>query len=63
MIASSPGKIDAGIATVAVSSPFWLRWIEEISTVATLVLPILGAILVLLRIWTTYREFKNRKDR
>lgn len=40
------------MAGLAVLSPFWLPWLQDVSTIAALLLPILGGLWLLVQIWS-----------
>ena len=50
--------LNNSIAGLAVLSWFWLPWLQDISTVAALLLPILGGLWLLVQIWS--RLFKGK---
>lgn len=50
------------IAGAAVTSPLWLEWLRDVSTVAGFLVPILGAIWLLVQIVTKIVEMAEPKD-
>lgn len=51
-----------GIATAAVLSPLWMKSLEELSAIASMVLPILGALWLAIQILGYLWKVYNRKD-
>ena len=44
-------NLTSWLAGLAVISPMWLPWLQDVSTIAALLLPILGGIWLLVQIW------------
>jgi len=49
------------VATTAVASPVWLPWLQEASTIAATLAPILGAIWLTVQIWAKVSETLRKK--
>lgn len=47
-------------ATAAVISPFWLPWLNTTSEIASVILPILGVLWLVVQIVAKVREFRRR---
>lgn len=51
------------IASTAVTSPAWLPWLQNVSEVAAMLAPILGAIWLIVQIYSKISEhIRKRKD-
>lgn len=51
------------VAVGAIASPLWLPQIEYFSTVASAVLPVLGAVWLLVQIYSKFQENKREQER
>lgn len=49
-------KATDAVAGAAITSPLWYHWLEQVSTWAALVLPILGCIWLAVQIYSKWRE-------
>ena len=50
--------LNSWLATLAVLSPVWLPWLQDVSTVAALLLPIFGGMWLMVQIWS--KIFKGK---
>lgn len=50
------------VATAAVTSPLWLEWLREVSLVAGLLVPILGAGWLIVQIYYKVRDESGAGD-
>jgi len=50
------------VAAAAVTSPMWLEWLREASLIAGLMVPILGAVWLLVQIWHRVSTWQDPKD-
>ena len=51
-------NLNNALAGLAILSPWWLPWLQDVSTIAALLLPIFGGLWLLVQIWS--RLFKGK---
>lgn len=56
-------KVNATIATGAVTSPLWLGWLYTVSDVFALVLPVCGVMWLGLQMYTHWRKYYKDWDK
>lgn len=55
--------LGASVGVSAVTSPAWLPWLQNVSEVAAMLAPILGAIWLIVQIYSKISEhIRKRKD-
>lgn len=55
--------LGASVGVSAVTSPAWLPWLQNVSEVAAMLAPILGAVWLIVQIYSKVREqLRKRKD-
>jgi tellurite resistance protein TehA-like permease len=55
-------NVTNAVAATAVSSPFWLPWLQTASEVSAYIAPVLGVIWLAVQIWAKIKVTLERKD-